>query len=319
MSFLFQHQPSSVKTFNMFKCMNIEGTLWLRPDLRLTCFPFGPYHFFAMAVMAVYTFGFPAGTLYALYQPRNMLADPIVVAQYGFLYSPYRPHAYWWEAQIIMHKMALTAGLVLLYQSAIVQCSMAFSIAVMSWAMHSSYKPFKSGRLNMLQHWCLFATAIAFVGNLAYQCTANSTSESTSKGIVKWFITFMFAGAIIRVLIGGVQETLSAWKNYEDIMLGKRQEKKLEAEKKARDKKGKKSKAAASKKKGEAVSVLPVGGARRITKTMPSHRKRVKQNAKYLGIHNMAGAAASGGGKKSGGFMGLAKASKKAKVTMVSV
>ena len=234
---LFQHQPSSVKTFNMFKCMKIEGTLWLRPDLRLTCFPFGPYHFFAMTVMAVYTFGFPAGTLYALYQRRNMLADPIVVAQYGFLYSPYRPHAYWWEAQIIMHKMALTAGLVLLYQSAIVQCSMAFAIAVMSWAMHSSYKPFKSGRLNMLQHWCLFATAIAFVGNLAYQCTANSTTESTSKGIVKWFITFMFAGAIIRVLVGGVQETLSAWKNYEDIMLGKRQEKKLEAEKKARDKK----------------------------------------------------------------------------------
>ena len=233
-------------------------------------------------------------TLYALYQRRNMLADPIVVAQYGFLYSPYRPHAYWWEAQIIMHKMALTAGLVLLYQSAIVQCSMAFAIAVMSWAMHSSYKPFKSGRLNMLQHWCLFATAIAFVGNLAYQCTANSTTESTSKGIVKWFITFMFAGAIIRVLVGGVQETLSAWKNYEDIMLGKRQEKKLKRNWRQRKK-------------------------QEIKKTMPSHRKRVKQNAKYLGIHNMAGAAASGGGKKSGGFMGLAKASKKAKVTMVSV
>jgi hypothetical protein len=253
-----------------------------------------------------------------------MLADPIVVAQYGFLYTPYRPHAYWWEAQIIMHKMALTAGLVLLYQSAIVQCSMAFSIAVMSWSMHASFKPFKSGRLNLLQHWCLFATAIAFVGNLAYQCTANSTTESTSKGIVKWFITFMFAGAILRVIFGGIQESLSAWKNYEDIMLGKRQEKKLEAEKKARAKKGQKSKnsnGAAGKKKGDAVSVLPVGGSRRITKTMPSHRKRVKQNAKYLGIHNIgSGAAASKGGKKAGGLMGLAKASKgKAKVTMVSV
>ena len=248
-----------------------------------------------------------------------MLADPIVVAQYGFLYVPYKPHAYWWEAQIIVHKMALTAGLVLLYQSAIVQCSAAFSISVMSWAMHSSFKPFKSDRLNLLQHWCLFATAIAFVGNLAYQCTANSTDgEASSKGIVKWFITFMFAGAIIRVLIGGIQETLRAWKNYEDIMLGKRQEKKLAAEKKAREKKGKKGKSKETK-KGAVVAVLPVGGARRFTKKMPTQRKRQKQNAKLLGVHKSQTKAA-GGKERRGGLTGLLSATKsKPKVTMVSV
>jgi len=322
---LFQHQPSAVKTFNMFKCIKIEGTQWLRPDLRLTCFPFSWPHYIAMFVMTTYVFGFPGVTLYLLYKRRNMLADPIVMAQYGFLYTPYRPHAYWWEAQIIMHKMMLTAGLVLLYQSAIVQCSAAFAISIMSWAMHSSFKPFKSSRLNLLQHWCLFATAIAFVGNLAYQCVANSTDgEASSKGIVKWFITFMFAGSIIRVLIGGIQETLSAWKNYEDIMLGKRQEKKLEAEKKAREKKAKKKGKKVKKvttagaKKGTAVvAVMPVGGARRITKAMPSQRKREKQNAKYLGINNTGKKDA---GKKKGGLLGLTQAAKsKPKVTMVSV
>ena len=319
---LFQHQPSAVKTFNMFKCIKIEGTLWLRPDLRLTCFPFSWPHYIAMFIMIFFVFGFPAVTVYVLYKRRNNLADPIVSAQYGFLYTPYRPHAYWWEAQLITHKIALTAGLVLLYQSAIVQCSAAFSISIMSWAMHSSFKPFKSSRLNMLQHWCLFATSIAFVGNLAYQCVANSTDgEASSKGIVKWFITFMFAGAIIRVLTGGIQETMSAWKNYEDIMLGKRQEKKLEAEKKAKERKAKKNagkvkKITAGKKKGGVVAVLPVGGARRITKAMPTQRKRIKQNAKYLGVHKVAG---SKGGKSKGLLGALGAGKKKPKVTMISV
>merc|ERR1712166_1498054 len=181
--------------------------------------------------------------------------------------------------------------------------------------MHSSFKPFKSSRLNMLQHWCLFATSIAFVGNLAYQCVANSTDgEASSKGIVKWFITFMFAGAIIRVLTGGIQETMSAWKNYEDIMLGKRQEKKLEAEKKAKERKAKKI--TAGKKKGGVVAVLPVGGARRITKAMPTQRKRIKQNAKYLGVHKVAG---SKGGKSKGLLGALGAGKKKPKVTMISV
>jgi hypothetical protein len=89
---LFQHQPASVKTFNMFKCQKIEDTYFLRPDFRLTCFPLNGYHAFAGAIMAVFVFGFPAGTFYALYKKRNHLADPITMAQIGFLYFPYRPH-----------------------------------------------------------------------------------------------------------------------------------------------------------------------------------------------------------------------------------
>ena len=50
---LFQHQPASVKTFNMFKCQKIEDTYFLRPDFRLTCFPLNGYHAFAGAIMAV--------------------------------------------------------------------------------------------------------------------------------------------------------------------------------------------------------------------------------------------------------------------------
>ena len=89
---LFQHQPASVKTFNMFKCQKIEDTYFLRPDFRLTCFPLNGYHAFAIGVMVILVFGFPAATFYVLYKKRNHLADPITMAQIGFLYFPYRPH-----------------------------------------------------------------------------------------------------------------------------------------------------------------------------------------------------------------------------------
>jgi hypothetical protein len=224
---LFQHQPASVKTFNMFKCQKIEDTYFLRPDFRLTCFPLNGYHAFAGVIMAVFVFGFPAGTFYALYKKRNHLADPITMAQIGFLYFPYRPHAYWWETKNIMHKMLLTAGLVLLYQSAIVQCALAFAISVMSHAIHSSFKPYKQSLHNKIEHVCLFAISIAFVGNLAYQCTANSKDgEAKSKGIVKWFITFIFASAVLMALIGGLIGAKRSYKDYNAIMSGKRAERK---------------------------------------------------------------------------------------------
>merc|ERR1711991_664332 len=116
-----------------------------------------------------------------------------------------------------------------MYQSAIVQCSTAFAIAAMSHAMHARYHPFKDTLLNQMQHMCLFATAIAFVGNLSYQCVANSNGpggEASSKNIVKWFITAMFVTAILTVLVMGLIAAKRAFNEYNDIMLGKRQAKK---------------------------------------------------------------------------------------------
>ncbi len=72
-----------LKTFNMFKCEVIEGTYFLRPDFRLTCFPLNGYHAFAVVMMIVYVFGFPAAVFYVLYKRRKMLADPIVIAELG--------------------------------------------------------------------------------------------------------------------------------------------------------------------------------------------------------------------------------------------
>jgi hypothetical protein len=311
---LFQHQPASVKTFNMFKCQKIEDTYFLRPDFRLTCFPLNGYHAFAGVIMAVFVFGFPAGTFYALYKKRNHLADPITMAQIGFLYFPYRPHAYWWETKNIMHKMLLTAGLVLLYQSAIVQCALAFAISVMSHAIHSSFKPYKQSLHNKIEHVCLFAISIAFVGNLAYQCTANSKDgEAKSKGIVKWFITFIFASAVLMALIGGLIGAKRSYKDYNAIMSGKRAEKKKKEEERLKRKRNAKKAPKPSYRKNAFEKDLVVGGVRRLSKFMPTHMKNNKKHAKFLGLHK------PNVGKKTGMAGLLASTKKKTKVQVASV
>lgn len=282
---LFQHQPASVKTFNMFKCEKIEDTYFLRPDFRLTCFPLNGYHAFALVIMIIFVFGFPAGTFYTLYHKRNHLADPVTMAQIGFLYFPYRPHAYWWETKNIMHKMLLTAGLVLLYQSAIVQCSLAFAISVMSHAMHSSFKPYKQSLHNKIEHVCLFAISIAFVGNLAYQCTANSKDgEQASKGIVKWFITFIFATAVLMALIGGIIGAKRSYKDYNAVMSNKRAERKKKEEERLKAKKKKKAAPKPAYRKNIYDKELIVGGVRRLSKFMPTHLKNNQKHAKFLGM-----------------------------------
>ena len=213
-----------------------------------------------------------------------------------------------------MHKMLLTAGLVLLYQSAIVQCALAFAISVMSHAIHSSFKPYKQSLHNKIEHVCLFAISIAFVGNLAYQCTANSKDgEAKSKGIVKWFITFIFASAVLMALIGGLIGAKRSYKDYNAIMSGKRAEKKKKEEERLKRKRNAKKAPKPSYRKNAFEKDLVVGGVRRLSKFMPTHMKNNKKHAKFLGLHK------PNVGKKTGMAGLLASTKKKTKVQVASV
>jgi hypothetical protein len=213
-----------------------------------------------------------------------------------------------------MHKMLLTAGLVLLYQSAIVQCALAFAISVMSHAFHSRFKPYKQSLHNKIEHVCLFAISIAFVGNLAYQCTANSKDgEAKSKGIVKWFITFIFATAVLMALIGGIIGAKRSYKDYNAIMSGKRAEKKRKEEERLKKKRTAKKAPKPSYRKNVFDKDLVVGGVRRLSKFMPTHLKNNKKHAKFLGLDK------PNVGKKTGMAGLLASSKKKTKVQVASV
>merc|ERR1712072_1028218 len=179
-----------------------------------------PYFMFAMVVIGVYIVGLPTFIAIYLIKNKRNLADPVIRSKVGFLYVNYRPTSFLWEVQILAHKCLLTGALVVLYQLAIVQCTLAFVIAIMSHSMHALYSPFRIPLLNKIQHCCLFATSIAFVGNLAFQCAVNNkdADDKTEEIIIRAMLLYSFAGAIFLAMCGGLISVSRSLKKYNKIM-----------------------------------------------------------------------------------------------------
>ena len=273
--FMFQHQPTSVKSFNMVKCEWVDGILMLRQDYRRSCEEeiYLPYLYFTLTVICGYIVGLPGLIVWYLTKKKRILADPLVRSKVGFLYINYRPTSFLWEVQILAHKCFLTGALVCLYQYAIVQCTLAFIIAIMSHSMHASYSPFRISLLNKIQHCCLFATAVAFVGNLAFQCAVNNkdADDKTEEIIIRAMLLYSFAGAIFLAMCGGLISVSRSLKKYNKIM--KEQEikrKKAREQKRKRQlaeqgKQGKAHKKVFVKEKGDKKGQAMRGGMRRVT------------------------------------------------------
>merc|ERR1711871_584964 len=248
--FMFQHQPTSVKSFNMVKCEYVDGVNMLRQDYRRTCEEeiYFPYLWFTMTVIFGYILGLPAFIVYYLTKKKRILADPLVRSKVGFLYVNYRPSSFLWEVQILAHKCFLTGALVCLYEYAIVQCTLAFIIAIMSHSMHALYSPFRISLLNKIQHCCLFATAVAFVGNLAFQCAVNNKDKDDNfeELVIRGALLYSFGGAIFLAMCGGLISVSRSLRKYNKIMKEqqiKRKRAKEQRRKRRLQEQGKQSKA----------------------------------------------------------------------------
>ena len=139
--------------------------------------------------------------------------------------------------------------------------------------MHASYSPFRISLLNKIQHCCLFATAVAFVGNLAFQCAVNNkdADDKTEEIIIRAMLLYSFAGAIFLAMCGGLISVSRSLKKYNKIM--KEQEikrKKAREQKRKRQlaeqgKQGKAHKKVFVKEKGDKKGQAMRGGMRRVT------------------------------------------------------
>jgi len=178
----------------------------------------------------VYIVGLP--TFIAIYLVKNKrnLADPVIRSKVGFLYVNYKPSSFLWEVQILAHKCLLTGALVVMYQYAIVQCTLAFVIAILSHSMHALYSPFRINLLNKIQHCCLFATSVAFVGNLAFQCAVNNkmAEDNFEETFIRNTLVYTFVGALFLAFLGTMLAVSRSVRKYNVIM----KEKKLERKKK---------------------------------------------------------------------------------------
>ena len=77
----------SVKLFQVFRCIEIDGEWWLTVDLRLQCFD-GQWTGFAEGsaiMLLVYTAGLPLSISVWLWRNRFKLKEPQTEAELGFL------------------------------------------------------------------------------------------------------------------------------------------------------------------------------------------------------------------------------------------
>ena len=73
-------------------------------DFSLKCYD-GPWFgmlVIALAILAIFSIGVPAGFALVLYQRRHKLEDPEVKRLFAMLYQPYKPEFYYFESVVIL-------------------------------------------------------------------------------------------------------------------------------------------------------------------------------------------------------------------------
>jgi len=118
---LFLIYPAvSNRVLSYFDCTNVEGKHYLTTDFRIECGVGDWNKFLAYDVIMIllYPLGVPLAFFVLLWTNRNRLRSTGVTLALGFLYEAYRPGFWWFELVDMLHKLILTAILILIPSSA---------------------------------------------------------------------------------------------------------------------------------------------------------------------------------------------------------
>ena len=205
MVLLFFHTPTMVKTFNMFRCINVDSIDYLEMDLRILCWE--PYHIRACLVAGniavIYGLGLPGGIFLFLMTKRYELHTPRMQAAFGFIMGDYKPYAFFWETVIIMQKMLLTGFLVLFYERLVIQISLAIVLSAGYQIISSLYSPYDSSAAGMLNDITAGAETMVYLSAIARRAVESTPSENESGkgGVIDIFIVAVlqitFVGSVV--------------------------------------------------------------------------------------------------------------------------
>eukprot|EP00949_MAST-11_sp_MAST-11-sp1_P004272 g4272.t1 len=213
---LFFHNPMTVKTFNMFRCTDVDGTFYLSKDYRILCYE--AYHnritAFVFAVAVIYPIGLPLGIMFMLFRARKLLKTPAYKKKWGFLYAPYRPHSFFFEGVFISRKLLLCGMMIMLYQSPVMQVTVAIIISTIFQHLTSHFAPFGNNEANMLQHVVLMAGTLNFMCAIAMMAMKYSpTGGEKKQGVyVGYFMLFVNAFTCLFFAIGLFFSLRVTWK-----------------------------------------------------------------------------------------------------------
>jgi len=150
---LLMHSSLTSSVLSLFACRSLDTGNWLQEDLSLHCWQ-GRHLFFVLALglpsLVIWVLGFPLAFVSLLVGAAR--ETPVSKMRYGFLYSGYKVHFFFWEALVILRKVAVKAVSVVLSHSEPMQRVMAANTVIVSMlALQLNYQPYESARINRIE------------------------------------------------------------------------------------------------------------------------------------------------------------------------
>ncbi|MEC7353483.1 MAG: hypothetical protein VYD99_10195, partial [Planctomycetota bacterium] len=153
------------EAFRVVHCVNVEGRLWLRADLRVACegSEYAAVRGLAVVVIACVVAGVPLGLAAGMRRSRAAARSEDV---YSFLADPYAARFCWWETTIMLRKAALIA--VLSYipaEQGDLRVYVGLGVLQVPLLLHAVFLPYRTSAQNRLEGFALVATFLTlFVG-----------------------------------------------------------------------------------------------------------------------------------------------------------
>jgi hypothetical protein len=178
----------STVVFQTLACDYLEDTQqnWLRADYSVSCDTaiHKAYQAYAAFMILVYPIGIPALYAYLLWQHRAHLHTKddssvdreldLTLQTTRFLWSTYKPYAYWWELVECVRRLLMTGFLVFILPGTAGQSAVSCAFAVLSIAVFSLVQPLRESS-DTYSYW--LGCAVLFLSMFVALVTQGSATE----------------------------------------------------------------------------------------------------------------------------------------------
>lgn len=174
----------SSATLQLYACERIDDTsiLLASPDVHCgSASHLGWALTVGLPSLLVFVLGFPIGLIaWYLRRHRHQLQTPQMQATFGFLYSGFRNERYYWEAVVVMRKVALAAiSVFAISAQGSTQLLTAAGVLVLSYVLHEQLRPYPlQSAPDRIASWSLLTTSLTAYGGLFVSSLADESSKT---------------------------------------------------------------------------------------------------------------------------------------------
>jgi hypothetical protein len=169
------HPTVSRQVFNVFNCVDLDGTLYLVEDLSVECNEQDPQYLLwkQISFIALFAFclGVPIYGFILLYFLRHKLKLPSTRSRFGFLYIGLNPSVYYWEMLTILRKLSIVYCVVFIKGKSVHQVFAALWVIQLSMIGHLFMRPYEAELAQRLELASLFSGFVTLMLGLMFEPT----------------------------------------------------------------------------------------------------------------------------------------------------